>query len=71
MMHDDELAATYSDLLPSRAETDGEHQRDTALWSLISDLDKALDSESVPPGLEERIAAALHRRHPRRGLLDW
>lgn len=62
MMHDDEIAATYSDLLPSRAETDGEHQRDTALWLLISDLDKVLDSESVPPGLEERIAAALHRQ---------
>jgi hypothetical protein len=59
MMHDDELAATYSDLLPSNGETEGENQPDTDLRSLISDLDRVFASESIPPLLEERIAAAL------------
>ena len=62
MMHDDELAVTYSDLLPSNVETQGENQRNTSLRSLICDLDRALASESVPPLLEEHIAAALNER---------
>ncbi|MGO8948608.1 MAG: SecDF P1 head subdomain-containing protein [Ktedonobacterales bacterium] len=62
MMHNNELAARYPDLLPSNAQTHGENQHDPDLLSLIADLESTCMSESVPPHLEERIASALTRR---------
>jgi hypothetical protein len=58
MTHNDELAARYPDLLPTRENQSGDRE----LPLLIADLDRSFGAQPPPPELEERIATLLQLR---------